>query len=446
MPDGVRHSPRDEFAITRVSTIFAKHLSFRHALHPAGQLLLVVLPLMLLPGIAGAAVWKAKHKWDDSWDLKYSQWMEENWKTDFFMNPERPAFYKLKHDCGDAPYFSRIAFAWEHKLPFAIHDPLRKGKRLTQATRKFDHIKDPVKRLRAFMDFIAGRVSTRSLPADTYPIALKTLRPGDIYVSPGNHVYQIVGIDDTGVPTVLSSTTPRKVRYLLYFRGFPMFVPSDAKGQTDGYRRFRRPQDLDKPFNKLPDYSSEQYKVAKAAGYRFDRFSNALKQLLGKRPETSQEQIRRMVNEMCNLVRERKDYVDEGFAYLQKIRAKGRRCMNKQEYYHYSTVSRDQRLGAFFNQNRREMNHLAMRGADPDAMRLLRAVFQPEEPPAAMSQRLRRICSIPSEVPDYPLLDLRDVWLAIWTGKLVSDPNAPLEHRWGIAKEEWEPSCPVYED
>ncbi len=402
--------------------------------------------LLVMPGASLAAVWKAEHQWDDSWDLKYSRWIEKHYKTDFYMNPERPAFYKLKHDCGDAPYFSRIAFAWEHKLPFAIHDPLRKGKKITNKTRKFDHIKDPVKRLRAFMDFIAGRVSTRSLAADTYPVALKSLRAGDIYLSPGNHVYQIVGISDTGVPTVLSSTTPRKVRYLLYFRGFPMFVPSDAKRQTDGYRRFRRPQDLDKPFNKLPDYSAEQYKVAKAAGYQFQRFSNALKILLGKRPESSQETIRRMVNEMCNLVRERKDYVDEGFDYLQKIRAKGRRCMNKQEYYHYSTVSRDMRLGAFFSQNRREMNHLAMQGADPEGMRILRAIFQPEEPPAHLNKRLRRLCSVPTEVPDYPLVDLRDVWLAIWTGKLVSDPNAPLEHRWGIAGEEWEPTCPVYED
>ncbi len=422
-------------------------LLLRTTFASARQLLIIVVALWwLFPGLAGAAVWKVEHKWDDSWDLKYSQWMAENWKTDFFMNPDRPAFYKMKHDCGDAPYFSRIAFASEHKLPFVIHDPLRKGKRLSQATRKFDHIKDPVKRLRAFMDFIAGRVSTRSLAADTYPIALKSLRPGDIYLSPGNHVYQIVGITDTGVPTVLSSTTPRKVRYLLYFRGFPMFVPSDAKGQTDGYRRFRRPQDLDKPFSKLPDYSSEQYKVAKAAGYRFQKFSNTLKILLGKRPESSKEAIRRMVNEMCNLVRERKDYVDEGFDYLQKIRAKGRRCMNKDEYYHYSTVSRDMRLGAFFSQNRREMNHFAMQGADPEGMRILRAIFQPEEPTPQMAQRLRRLCTVASEVPDYPLLDLRDVWLAIWTGKLVSDPNAPLEHRWGIAGEEWEPSCPVYED
>lgn len=399
-----------------------------------------------LTGISQAAVWQVKHKWDDSWDLMYSQWMEKNWKTDFFMDKKRPAFYKLKHDCGDAAYFARIAFAWENKLPFVIHDPLHRGKLLSQATRDFNKVPAGVKRLRAFMNFIAERVSTSSLPADTYPIRLKSIRPGDLYVSPGNHNYQIVGVSDSGVLTLLSSTTPRKVRYLLQFQGFPMFVPHDEKRMRDGYRRFRRPQDINKPMKALPDFSNEQYKLAKAAGYQFSRFSYALKVMLSKRPETSAETIKRMVGEMCNLVRERHDYVQEGFAYHEKLRKLGRRCMNREEYYHYSTNNRDIRLGALFSQNRRKMNQLMMAGADPGMMAILEGIFQPDAPNDEISQTLRSLCSVESGVPFYPVLDLRDVWLAIWTGQLTSDPNAPLAYRWGLAGAAWEPNCPVYED
>ncbi len=402
--------------------------------------------LLLMAGSLQASVWKATEIWDDDWDLKYSRWMEANWKTDFFMNPKRPAFYKLAHDCGDAAYFARIAFAWEHKLPFVIHDPLHRGKLLKQSMRDFDKIGDPVKRLRAFMNFIAGRVSTSSLPNDTYPVALKAIRPGDLYVSPGNHNYQIVSISDTGVPTLLSSTTPRKPRYLLQFQGFPMFVPSDEKNMRDGYRRFRRPQDINKPMKALPDFSNEQYKMAKAAGYQFSRFSNALAVMLGQRPESSRETIERMVGEMCNLVNERRDYVNEGFEYLQQMRKQGRRCMNKEEYYHYSTTSRDMRLGAFFNQNRRAMNRLMMTGADPAMIEILRGIFQPDAPSPEVDAKLRLLCPVESGVPYYPVVDLRDIWLAIWTGQLVSDPHAPLAHRWGIAGTAWEPDCPVYED
>ena len=404
------------------------------------------LLLLLAAANAQAAVWKTTETWDKDWDLKYSTWMQTHWKTDFFMDPRRPAFYKVPHDCGDAAYFSRIAFAWEYKLPFVIHNPLHKGQLLTQSMSAFDKIQDPIKRLRAFLDFIADRVSTNSLPQDTYPIALKAIRPGDLYVSPGNHNYQIVNISETGVPKLLSSTTPRKARYLLQFQGFPMFVPNDGETMRDGYRRFRRPQDINKPMVLLPDYSAEQYKVAKAADYQFSRFANVLAVILGQRPESSRETIERMLREMCNLVTERRDYVNEGFEYLHQIRKQGRRCMSAKEYYHYSTTSRDMRLGAFFNQNRRAINRLIRTGADPKMLAILKSIFQPEAPPPEIAAQLYNFCPIISDVPNYPVMDLRDVWLAIWTGQLVSDPHAPLAYRWGISETSWEPDCPVYED
>ncbi|HFD86690.1 MAG TPA: hypothetical protein ENJ35_03325 [Gammaproteobacteria bacterium] len=79
-------------------------------------------------------------------------------------------------------------------------------------------------------------------------------------------------------------------------------------------------------------------------------------------------------------------------------------------------------------------------------MAILKGIFQPDAPGEKVTQTLRSLCSVESGVPFYPVLDLRDVWLAIWTGQLASDPNAPLAYRWGLAGAAWEPSCPVYED
>lgn len=413
---------------------------------PVRRMALLFLLLSLAAGACDAAVWKATRQWDDHWDLEFSRWMAKNWKTDFFMDKRRPAFYKLAHDCGDAPYFARIAFAWENRLPFVVHDPLRRGKLLTNKTRQFDKTPAGAKRVRAFMDFIAARVNTESLPEDTYPIRLKAIRPGDLYVSPGNHNYQIVAISDTGVPTLMSSTTPRKPRYLLRSQGFPMFVPSDEKTMRDGYRRFRRPQDIDKPFKALPDFSAEQYKVAKASGYDFQRFANTLALVLGKRPETSVETIGRMIGEMCNLVRERKDYVDEGVAWREKLLAQGKRCMNKRDYYYYSTHNRDARMGAYFNQNRKSLARLMRSGADPRMLSILKGIYQPYEPSGKVLRALGKLCLVETGLPDYPVVNLRDVWLAIMTGKLTSNPNAPRRYRWGLADTPWEPVCPVYED
>ena len=58
-----------------------------------------------------ASLWEVKHDWDESWEIKYSNWIEGNLTADFFKR------YNMKVDCGDVVYAMRWIFAREHGLP-----------------------------------------------------------------------------------------------------------------------------------------------------------------------------------------------------------------------------------------------------------------------------------------------------------------------------------------
>ncbi len=408
---------------------------------------LMILLLLLLPGQSHADVWKNKHQWTSEQDKRYVKWVRKNWTPDIFMDKHRPAYYRIATDCADATYFMRLIFAWENKLPFVIHHPYKRGKRLSNSTRAFDKIPAGIPRLRAFMEYVSTQVSSKSLPNDTYPIALKAIRPGDVYVSPGNHSFQIIDISETGIPTVLNSSTPKAPRYLNLQHTFPLFVPTDTKSWRDGYRRFRNPDDLDKPMNQLPDFSTEQYRIAKAAGYSYVRFSNILAYTLGSRRETVSEKARRLFNDLCALTRKRREYVDEGVDYLRILhKKKHRRCMNRHEYDQYSTFHRDQRLAALFNQVKRQSLQMVNHGEHNHALKLLRAIFRPETIDSALLAELDQRCPIRIDDQDGPILNLRSVWQVIQAGRLESDPHATRQQRWGIAEKPYTPHCPVYED
>lgn len=414
-------------------------------LHPIRLLLLSIFTFFVLTNNSQAAVWETKNQWNDVWEKHYQNWVKFYWTPDKFMDSRQPDYYLIPHDCADAVYLMRLIFAYENKLPFVIKHPNKRSTLIGNSMSKWDKTKDPVKRLRKFIRHLNGIVGTRSIPYDTYPIALSEIKPGDIYVAPGIHSYQITDITETGVPVIMSSTTPLGPKFLAKLTSFPFFVPEHKK-QLDGYRRFIQPQNIKKPIEKQPKYSNEQFVIAAEKQHNFIYFTDVMAKKLGKRPETQEEKSERLINALCSFAKERTDYVSSAVFYMENIRNNTKRnCMDAKEYDYYSTPSRDKRLKRFFEEVR---NNAFTKGKKTDqsewsALRVAQAIFQPQ-PNARDLSDLEYFCQIPLVEESRETINLRQLWLNLARGLVSSDPNAPLEARWGNAKKAYKSSCPSY--
>ena len=388
-------------------------------------------------------VWKSENTWNDVWEKRYQHWVKHNWTEEFFMNEKKPMYYKFSHDCADATYAMRLIFSYEYKLPFVIHNPAKRGKTISNGMTGWDKYSKQ-KRVRKFMDYVANMTSTRSLANDTYPIALNDIKPGDIYAAPDVHSYQIVNITDTGVAEVMSSTTPKAPRFLDRIPSFPFYVPEDYKRKRDGYRRFIQPQNIRKSLKRQPGYSDEQFKLAKLVKYDYVRFTNIIASALGRRKEEADAKTLRLLIAMCMYANDRSVYVYEALYKRQEMKKKGRKCMTRTEYNNYSTPSRDRRLKAFFNavKNHYERNSKYKHWTQPQ--RWAKALFSPVEPPPAEVKELNRFCLVQMSLGEKYFMPLRELRRNLESGKVISDPNASLEYRWGAQTSPYKARCKTY--
>jgi len=106
-----------------------------------------------------------------------------------------------------------------------------------------------------------------NLVKDTYPLAVKSISSGDIYVTKWSllgesfrHSYIVKRIDPkTGNGLFYWSDAPAKVRRLNVTKKYPDFVFSSSPW---GYRRWKTPQQFEIREEYLPEssgYSMEQY-------------------------------------------------------------------------------------------------------------------------------------------------------------------------------------------
>ncbi|PID45347.1 MAG: hypothetical protein CSB47_09180 [Proteobacteria bacterium] len=391
-----------------------------------------------------AGVWQATNQWSPAWEVHYQKWVSENFKTDFFMNSNKPIYNRIAHDCADAIYFMRLAFAYEHKLPFAINNIMRRGELITNDLKNWDRLPE-AQRVRSFMKYVADRVGTRSLYLDTYPIALSDIKSGDLYVQPGAHSYIITGITETGVTSIVSSTTPASPKNMVHLFAYPFFIPQDKKNMRDGYRRFKWPRNMKKPMQQQPGYSDEQYRIAEQVQYNYVAFTDIIAKKLRRRPEPLQEKTTRVLYGLCAFAKERVNYVNDGLNHLRKIRAEGRRCMNRKEYDYYSTPSRDKRLKMYFN----EVEKIAYAGGalrrDEVSIELLaRAIFH-QQIPNHLHAELNRFCSLAAYPTNHKrFINLRQLWSNLKAGRVSSDPHAPIANRWGLTNTPYRADCPIY--
>ncbi|MEN9501078.1 MAG: hypothetical protein RI964_363 [Pseudomonadota bacterium] len=412
------------------------------------SLVLLLTASMLMPSLASAEVWPNENTWDDSWEARYRDWVRTSWKDDIFMDSSKPIYYKFENDCADAVYMMRLIFSYENRLPFAINNRDKAGKLINNSLNSWDSLAPP-QRVRQFMNYVADMTSSASLPSDTYPVALNDIKPGDIYVAPGVHSYQIVEVTDAGIAEVMASTTPKQARYLLRTPSFPFYIPED-KHLGDGYRRFKAPQNIMKPANAQPGYSEEQFQLAAELNGDYVAFTDIISKKLGHREERPDEKTQRLLLALCMYANDRSVYVYDALFYLQKIRNEGRHCMNAKEYDDHSTPGRDKRLKMFFDSIRRHLDRVGRFDPRSQPARWAKAVFSNDQPPPQEMQNLNNFCQVQMTLvdedahePNY-FMSLRELRQNVDAGTLSSDPHASLEYRWGIVKEPFVADCPTY--
>jgi hypothetical protein len=234
------------------------------------RVILLVLLSTLFVFDAKAAVWEVENQWTPEYDKKYRDWIKSDKVHRKLFTKRGTIFYNFPTDCADMIYVLRLVFAYENKLPFVLTAPsdyTEEGPVLSQATTKFDHIESEKGKVKAFMHYVSQEKGTNSMIKDTFPVAVKEITSGDMYVTQwsfifmgtNNHSYIIKEIARDGNGLFYASDAPRKVWKLQKTKKYPDFV---FKSKPWGYRRWRKPEHILTPEKEIPaseGLSYEQY-------------------------------------------------------------------------------------------------------------------------------------------------------------------------------------------
>ena len=370
--------------------------------------------LFLLSSVE-ASVWEGKNSWDESWEREYAEWLETEVTPEFFTTGR---WRGVKTDCADAVYFFRAIFSYLNEIEFVVNHPNRRGRVISSNMNNFDrYSNDNDRRVRKFLNYIGGVLSTRSLKNDTYSPELNpnVIFGGGAYLIKG-HVYQIASIDDIGIPYLLSSTVPRKVRTLKTSWEIPYISRKLLMAPYGGFRNWRFKEDLKKSNARLKDegkFSMEQYTLFNQLNGDDFQYSLILQDKLsnGSR-ESSEEKIKRLITNIITDVKERAVVVLDGYRYFRRV---GRR-LNSSEYDQYSTPSRDKRLHKKLDYLYNYCYFATERGLmdDRSCVSLLRGVSIPVYGDVSVN-----------------LKDLMDALNPV-SGNASSNPHHTLRSRWGL--------------
>lgn len=407
---------------------------------------------------AQADIWTAENQWNSTYEQSFVEWVRRDFGKDAFHNPEEKETFGLALDCSDAIYAMRILYAYQNRLPFAINDP-RNGRILSNEMKKWDGFRETRRhenddgswstymgpeytekdKVRAFIEFVSDITSTLNLVNDTYPVALEDVQPGDMFLLPRNHAYIVKDIDPTGAMTTLSHSSPRAWRVMAEINDFPAEVPSD-RSKRDGYRRFKPHAFLRKNPMSIPGASDEQWKLAAALGGDREAFALATQNALASVKEPLGAKAERLFASLCDYTIQRVDIVNESISYLGHIDQNlGRQCMTFGEYAEHSTPGRDKKLTGQFKLLRALTKNPEWQGEYFGLKPVIEAIFDPSN--TMSEQEIGAYCAVPFDIRGGRQITLREIWRGIEGGRLVADPHAPLDSRWGLSRTPWTPRC-----
>ncbi len=402
----------------------------------------VVLGALLFGAtLSHAAVWQETQTWTPEWEQKYSQWVQNEFNEDIYMTGN----YKgIPTDCSDAVYLGRIIFSYENKLPFVIKDSTGGSSRLSNQMSRFDSTGDSLQRVRKFMNFVADVTSTKTMPDDTYPVAINRtyIRPGTVWSRPRitkdniwrkiiggsvkedpGHAEVVKEVTETGVVNLIGSTVPKDLR-MLNTTSSLVFMPIET---STGFRNWKQPSFYSQAVESLPGYSLEQFNTL---GKRDDGRRNLkdwtsdVQDHLALREESKDEEVIRQVANVCSLVNARVDIIKKSEA---RRAALGGQCMNAGDYDSYSTPSRDKRIKTTLKQIIDTAGGYGLTSA----------------------QRAKKLKPALDSCPDIEItpgqkIALYDFSIAMLKNDVSSNPNDSFAARWGL---ETPPAnkCPKYE-
>lgn len=377
-----------------------------------------------------SSVWQEQNQWNEDYEKQFSQWIEQIPPNIFVEGQWGP----IPTDCADAAYYLRAIFSYENQLPFVMHR-FDSEKLLTNQMNNFDHIKDPIKRVKRFLTeavYIYGNVDT--LAEDSYPVAIErsTIIPGTLWLRFPAHVEYVRKVSSSGVIDLIGSTKPLEVRQLI-IKSDLFAKPIDP--QKHGFRKFKWPQQMTMLEQSLPGYSYEQFEIGgRGQGDdddldNFNRLSILWKRQIEKRlaseKEDPEDLSKRVMGNLCQQIRIREKIVSD--TQIKKIEKNA--CFNLLEYDDLSTPTRDEIIFTSVQELLKARKVLALTN---------------QRKVNAISDLLSTCEDIHVDVQR--TLSVADFILNILNREVSSNPNHSIEARWGMKSGVVENDCPDEEE
>lgn len=382
-----------------------------------------------------ADVWKDERDWTPEDETKFVQWMSsDKFNRRLFTDPKSP-YVNLPTDCADVVYAARVIFAYENKLKYRSYNPSKDDgnfwkKYISNSTNLFDKYPEGAERVKAFITYLGKYADTNFLSKeDSYPIALKDIRPGDFYITEQKlpsgvtirHTYVVKKIYSSGIFDLYYSTLPYMVRELKFHRGLPLF---SFEREPFGFRRFKAPFLLDVVDEKeFPSFSLEQYDLLKKFGP--DSVLAEISKALRTEEEGLQGRLDRLVDNLCRSLDDRIEAVNESLRFVQSV---GGRCVSKAEYNNLSTPVKDQRiisqikvLSQFWRAVHKEKRVPEFNKDKALGMNALIGLTDGSE------EKMKELCA---EFPNIPVT-IKEFREKYEQGKISPHPNDALSLRWG---------------
>lgn len=360
-------------------------------------------------GDSSDQVWQVEsRRWNVIEEQRFAIWIESTINEDFFID------YNIPIDCADVPYAIRWIYARITHLPAAATMPDGQlighwstvWKNLPTAKEWFRD-----KRFMRSLLHLLSRTSTKTLPADTYPIriAQDAVMAGAVFIGYGHAglIGHIVLDGSTYSPVqTWEATLPRKIKKLSKKNYFAARADINI---DSGLMRFRWPIASGNQWKYLPKEEHPFYSL-KQYGPDFNHTGSFFGEEVAKRIDPTSydptDKARLIIGAIYDYLLERAALVQEGYRQcLDRDCAEGSYLWEA-----YSTPSRDDRLAFKINHLRRIIKNNKL--DEGHLHKIMEGMVIPVKEELTVTV-------------DYVVQNYR--WLS-------HDPEDPIDARWGLRK------------